>query len=86
MSKRLQLNINDINTEKENVKSLVTDVSHQVRTPLASIKMFNSLLIEGGLTKEEEEEFLNRIKDEVDKLEWLANSLTRISTMESGMI
>lgn len=86
MSRRLQLNINNINDEKENVKSLVTDVSHQIRTPLASIKMFNSLLIDGGLTKEEEEEFLGRIKDEVDKLEWLANSLAKISTMESGMI
>ena len=86
MSRRLQLNINDINAEKENVKSLVTDVSHQIRTPLASIKMFNSLLIEGGISKSEEEEFLRRIEDEVDKLEWLANSLAKISTMESGMI
>lgn len=86
MSRRLQININDINTEKESVKSLVTDISHQIRTPLASIKMFNSLLIDGGLKKEEEEEFLGRIKDEVDKLEWLANSLVKISLTETGMI
>ena len=45
MSRRLQLNINDINAEKENVKSLVTDVSHQIRTPLASIKWKNWRLI-----------------------------------------
>ncbi len=86
MSRRLQLNINDINAEKENVKSLVTNVSHQIRTPLASIKMFNFLLIDGGLTKEEEEEFLGRIEDEVNKLEWFANSLSKISSMESGII
>ncbi len=86
MSRRLQLNMDSINIEKEKVKSLVTDISHQIRTPLASIKMFNSLLIEGGLTKEEEEEFLGRVKDEVNKLEWLANSLVKISKTESGMI
>lgn len=86
MSRRLQLSIDSINIEKEEVKSLVTDISHQIRTPLASIKMFNSLLIEGGLTKGEEEEFLGRVKDEVEKLEWLANSLVKISTTESGMI
>ncbi|HHV26439.1 MAG TPA: HAMP domain-containing histidine kinase [Tissierellia bacterium] len=86
MSRRLQLSIDSINIEKEKVKSLVTDISHQIRTPLASIKMFNSLLTEGGLTKGEEEEFLGRVKDEVNKLEWLANSLVKISTTESGMI
>lgn len=86
MSRRLQLSIDSINIEKEEVKSLVTDISHQIRTPLASIKMFNSLLIERGLTKGEKEEFLERVKDEVEKLEWLANSLVKISTTESGMI
>jgi hypothetical protein len=35
---------NCINVEKEKVKSLVTDISHQIRTPLASIKIYNSLL------------------------------------------
>lgn len=86
MSKRLQINLNEINDEKENVKSLVTDISHQLRTPLSSIKVFNSLLLENGISKEEEEEFLNRIKNEEDKLEWLLNSLTKISMMETGLI
>lgn len=86
MSRRLQINLNEINDEKENVKSLVTDISHQLRTPLSSIKVFNSLLLENGISKKEEEEFLNRIKDEEDKLEWLLNSLTKISMMETGLI
>lgn len=86
MSRRVQLSMDNINTEKEKVKSLVTDISHQIRTPLASIKIFNSLLIQGGLEKQEEEEFFKRTENEVDKLEWLANSLVKISTMESGII
>ncbi len=86
MSRRLQSSINCINIEKEKVKSLVTDISHQIRTPLASIKIYNSLLIDGGLSQGEEEEFLNRINNEVDKLEWLANSLVKISATEPGLI
>jgi signal transduction histidine kinase len=86
MARRLQLSLDGINREKEKIKSLVTDISHQIRTPLASIKIFNSLLIDGGLTKEEDEEFLSRIKNEVDKLEWLANSLLKISETEQGII
>lgn len=86
MARRLQLSMDGINREKEKIKSLVTDISHQIRTPLASIKIFNSLLIDGGLTKEENKEFLCRIKNEVDKLEWLANSLLKISETEQGII
>ncbi|HCT29722.1 MAG TPA: sensor histidine kinase, partial [Bacteroidales bacterium] len=63
-----------ITREKEDLKSLVTDISHQIKTPLASVKIFNSLLMEDGLSKQEEIEFLNRIKEQIYKLEWLSAS------------
>ncbi|WP_051931497.1 HAMP domain-containing sensor histidine kinase [Clostridium sp. KNHs214] len=86
MSKTLQYNFTNLKKEKENIKSLVTDISHQLKTPLASIKLFNSLLIEEKLTKGEIQEFLLRSKQEINKLEWLFNSLLKISRMEAGMI
>ncbi|WP_102401039.1 sensor histidine kinase [Haloimpatiens massiliensis] len=86
MSKALQYNFANLKKEKENIKSLVTDISHQLKTPLASIKLFNSLLIEEELTKGEIQEFLFRSKQEINKLEWLFNSLLKISRMEAGMI
>lgn len=86
MSKTLQYNFTNLKKEKENIKSLVTDISHQLKTPLASIKLFNSLLIEEDLTKGEIQEFLLRSKQEINKLEWLFNSLLKISRMEAGMI
>lgn len=86
MSKTLQYNFTNLKKEKENIKSLVTDISHQLKTPLASIKLFNSLLIEEELTKGEIQEFLLRSKQEINKLEWLFNSLLKISRMEAGMI
>ena len=86
MSRRLQLGMESITREKEDLKSLVTDISHQIKTPLASVKIFNSLLMEDGLSKQEEIEFLNRIKEQIYKLEWLSASLIKISRMETGMI
>lgn len=86
MARRLQLGMETVNREKEDLKSLVTDISHQIKTPLASIKVFNSLLIEGGLNDREVHEFLEREKEQVEKLEWLSASLIKISQMETGII
>lgn len=87
MSRRMELSINKLNSEKENIKSLITDISHQIKTPLASIKLFNSLLIEDdNLSCDEKSEFLGTIKSEVSKLEWLTQSLIKLSRLEASMI
>ncbi|MCY6958525.1 sensor histidine kinase [Clostridium brassicae] len=86
MSRILNLSLISLKKEKENIKSLVTDIAHQVKTPLSSIKLFNSLLMEEDLSKDEKDEFLSRSRNEINKLEWLFNSLVKISRMEVGMI
>lgn len=86
MSRRLKISFESLEKEKENIKSLITDISHQLKTPLASIKMFNSLLLEDGLGNSERMEFLNRSKEDINKLEWLTSSLVKLSRLEAGMI
>ncbi|OFI01382.1 alkaline phosphatase synthesis sensor protein PhoR [Clostridium acetireducens DSM 10703] len=86
MERRLQLSIENLEKEKESIKSLVTDISHQLKTPIASIKLFNSILLEDDVTYEENREFLNRIKVDVNNLEWLVSSLIKISRLEIGII
>lgn len=87
MARWVEMTMNKLEKEKEGVKSLVTDISHQIKTPLSSIKLFNSLLLEDdNINKKEKTEFLNTIKDEVAKLEWLTGSLIKLSMLEVHMI
>jgi signal transduction histidine kinase len=87
MSRIVQMNFTKIRDEKENIKILITDISHQLKTPLASIKMYNSILIEDeDITKNEKNEFLETSKKEINKLEWLIGSLVKLSRLEAGMI
>ncbi|WP_347489793.1 HAMP domain-containing sensor histidine kinase [Desulfoscipio sp. XC116] len=86
MSRRMELGFEELRKEKENLHALVTDISHQIKTPLSAIKVFNSLLLEEGLCPGEKEEFLSRTKEQIDKLEWLSEALVKISKMEVGMI
>lgn len=86
MGRRMKRNVEGLKHEKENIKALVADISHQIKTPLASIKMFNTMLLEEALNADEKEEFLNSMKNEVEKLQWLSDSLIKISRLETGVI
>lgn len=86
MTRRLENTLNSLEKEKENIKSLITDISHQLKTPLASIKMFNSLLLDEDLSNIERMEFLYRSKEDINKLQWLTDSLVKLSRLEAGMI
>lgn len=72
--------------EKESAKALVTDISHQLKTPLASLNMCNSILLEDDLSYEERREFLNSSEKNIKKLEYLVDSLVNISRLEAEMI
>jgi signal transduction histidine kinase len=86
MARRLELSIEEIKKGREQIKSIVTDISHQFKTPLSSIKLFNSLMLEDTVDRENQLQFLLRSKEEISKLEWLIKSLIGISRLEAGMI
>ena len=64
----------------------MTNISHQIKTPLAALKMCMDLLEDQGLSKEEKTEFMTRSREQVEHLELLTASLFQISRMEAGMI
>lgn len=87
MARRLHLSIKEIKKEKEKLKGIVTDVSHQLKTPLTSLKTFNTLLLDGESENPEiRTEFLQRSEEQIEQLEWLVLSLVQISRLEAGML
>lgn len=80
------IHIAKTNQEKETIQSFISDMSHQMKTPLASISMYVEMLQSHSLSREEQEEFLLRIKYGVQKLEWLIPILFKLSRLETGII
>ena len=72
--------------EEQNTKSLVTDISHQLKTPLSSLKMSYELADSPDLTPEEHTEFTRKEREEVTKLESLLGVFSQLTRLESGMI
>lgn len=84
--RNMRINMRKIENEKENVKSLVTDISHQLKTPLANVELYNTLLSEDGISDEERLEFLETEAIAIEKLKMLIDSLINISRLEADMI
>ena len=78
--------------EKESVKSLVSDISHQTKTPMANIQLYAELLrenLESGpdfAQKSQNLKLLNEIGVQAKKLDFLIQSLTKLSRLESNIV
>ena len=72
--------------QREQLESVISDISHQVKTPVASIRMYHNLLERKELDEEKREEFLYAAEHQVDKLEFFMKSMIRMSRLETGLI
>jgi signal transduction histidine kinase len=71
--------------EKENLKELVSDISHQTKTPLANIKLYQEMLFDEVNTSESTE-YLIKMSKQVDKLDFLLQNMIKMSRLETGTI
>ena len=72
--------------DKETIQELVSDISHQVKTPVANIKMFTGILKKHALSEEKREEFLSTLEGQINKLDFLIQALVKTSRLETGVI
>ena len=71
--------------EKERVKGLISDISHQTRTPIANIKLYLELL-EDEEFSQSGQEFLGKIKGQMEKIDFLMQSMVKMSRLETGIL
>lgn len=86
--KRLKSNIESLNSEKVFLINLLSDISHQLKTPLSSLILFNDILIEREeeITIEERSNFLNNSRIQLAKMDWLIKSLLKLAKIDAGAI
>lgn len=70
--------------DKQTIQELVSDISHQVKTPIANLSMFIGILQEHRLSEERRSEFLETIAGQIGKLDFLMQSLIKMSRLETG--
>ena len=76
----------DLASEKDKIKTLISDISHQTKTPIANILLYMQLLGEQGDLPESCKNLATQAEDQVEKLRFLVDSLVKASRLETGII
>ncbi|MBX4267130.1 sensor histidine kinase [Clostridium estertheticum] len=76
----------EIEEEKNEIKSLISDIAHQLKTPLSNIKMYSEFLQDDNLKEDERKEFNTIVLFSLNKLTFLVESMIKMSRLESGVI
>ncbi len=79
------LSMQNIKLDQERLNSLISDISHQTKTPIANILLYSELLNEQALTVENQN-LVKSITTQSEKLEFLIKSLIKTSRLENGII
>ena len=72
--------------EKTRLADSMSDISHQLKTPLTSMMMLADLLQSPDLPPDRREEFSRGLHAQLDRLEWLVSSLLKLARLDAGAI
>ncbi|RJG21355.1 sensor histidine kinase KdpD [Paenibacillus thiaminolyticus] len=87
MAGRLHNSLEQLKQEKSFLRNLLSDISHQLKTPLASLIVFNeNLLNDPNMKNEMKMKFLERSQQQLERMEWLIISLLKLARVEAGAI
>lgn len=75
----------NVRKEKDRIKTLIGDISHQTKTPIANLLLYSELLQEEALS-EGARESVRAIQEQAEKLRFLIASLVKLSRLENGIL
>lgn len=74
----------DLSELEQMRKDFVSNVSHEIQSPLTSIRGYSEMLKDKGLTSEERNAFLDIIQQETERLSRLSENLLKLASLESN--
>lgn len=82
----MQENRRKVDAERKELQTLISDISHQVKTPTSNLKIVTDTLLTKPVTDQERVDFLHGIRSQIDKLDFLFQALVKTSRLETGAI
>ncbi len=72
--------------DKSKLTDAISDISHQLKTPLTSMMVMTDLLSDDELPTAKRDEFTHNLRIQIERIEWLVSSLLKISKIDAGTV
>ncbi len=72
--------------DKAALQNALSDISHQLKTPLTSMLMMTDLLCDAQLPEEKRREFTDRLRAQLERIQWLVSSLLKLSKLDAKTV
>ncbi|SDY67720.1 Signal transduction histidine kinase [Evansella caseinilytica] len=72
--------------DKRKLTEAISDISHQLKTPLTSMTVMADLLSDANLTSAKRAEFTQNIRRQLERIDWLVSSLLKLSKIDAGAV
>lgn len=82
----IRRNYSLLEDEQIKLRQALQDISHQIKTPLAALNMYNEILLDSDNLEVEQKEFVQFSQDQIERLNWLITSLLKIAKFEAKTI
>lgn len=82
----IQSQMYDLKKEKQFLVNILSDISHQLKTPLSSLIVFNDILSKKNISEENKEKFLLNSRNQLNRMEWLIKSLLKLAKVDARAI
>lgn len=79
-------NLLEINKEKTFLVNILSDISHQIKTPIASLIIYNDILLNRKVDEEKRINFLTNSRDQLYRIDWLVRSLLKLAKIDAKAI
>ena len=75
-----------LHREKEALSAALSDISHQLKTPLTSMLIMTDLLSGDELPEDKRRTFTSRMRMQIERLQWLVSALLKMSRLDAGTV
>jgi len=82
----LKAQAEELKDEKEKITAFISDIAHQIKTPLANLNIYSEVLLDESITEEVRMKFIKYMRNQIEKLNWLTDSFIKMSRLEMGII
>nr|WP_274601587.1 HAMP domain-containing sensor histidine kinase [Clostridium rhizosphaerae] len=86
MREIIRNNISQLKKEKQFLVDLLSDISHQLKTPLSSMIVYNDIMLTKELDKEQRQTFLLSNQNQLSRMNWLIQSMLKLAKLDAKAI